>query len=82
MKKYSTSLIIGGGGGLVARSCLTLATLKSIVRHDPLSMGFSRHQYWSELPFPSPGALPDPRIELGSPELQTASFPSEPQGKP
>ena len=33
----------------------------------PLSMGFSRQEYWSELPFPTPGDLPDPRIELASP---------------
>ena len=36
----------------------------------PLSMGFSRQEYWSELPFPSPGDLPDPEIESRSPELQ------------
>ena len=36
----------------------------------PLSMGFSRQEYWSGLPFPSPGDLPDPRIEPGSPALQ------------
>ena len=39
-------------------------------------MGFSRQEYWSELPFPSPGGLPDPEIEPGSPA------PSEPPGKP
>ena len=40
-------------------------------------MGFSRQKYWSGLPFPSPGDLPDPGIELGSPELQVDSLPSE-----
>ena len=40
----------GGGGGLVAKLCLTLAT----PCHATLSMGFSRQEYWSELPFPSP----------------------------
>ena len=37
-------------------------------------MGFSRQEYWSELPFPSPGDLPDPGIELGSPALQVDSL--------
>ena len=44
--------------------------------------GFSRQEYWSGLPFPSPGDLPDPRIEPGSPILQADSLPSEPQGNP
>ena len=41
-------------------------------------MGFPRQEYWSGLPFPSPGDLPDPGIEPGSPELQAGSLPSEP----
>ena len=45
-------------------------------------MGFSRQEYWSGLLSPSPGALPDPGIEPGSPELQTDALPSEPPGKP
>ena len=44
-------------------------------------MGFSRQEYWSGLPFPSPGDLPDPGIEPGSPALQVDSLPSEPRGK-
>ena len=44
-------------------------------------MEFSRHGYWSGLPFPSPGALPDPGIELGSPTLQADSLPFEAPGK-
>ena len=47
-----------------------------------LCMGFPRHEYWSGLPFPSPGDLPDPGIKLGSPALQLDSLLSEPQGKP
>jgi len=43
-------------------------------------MEFSRQEYWSGLPFPSPGDLPDPGIELRSPALQADSLPSEPQG--
>ena len=41
------------------------------------AMGFSRQEYWSGLPFPSPGDLPDPGIEPGSPALQADSFPTE-----
>ena len=44
-------------------------------------MGFSRQEYWSGLPFPSPGDLPDPGIESGSPTLQADALPSEPSGK-
>ena len=47
----------------------------------PPSMGFSRHEYWNGSPFPSPGDLPDPGIEPGSPTLQADSLPSEPPGK-
>ena len=47
----------------------------------PLSMEFSRQEYWTELPFPSPGELPNPPIEPGSPELQAHSLSSEPPGK-
>ena len=46
------------------------------------SMGFSRQEYWSGLPFPSPGDLPNPGIEPRSPALQTDTLPSEPLGKP
>ena len=58
-----------GGGGLIAKSFLTLVTSWTVVCQVPLSMGFSRQEYWSGLPFPSPGDLPDPGIEPGSPAL-------------
>ena len=45
-------------------------------------MGFSKQEYWSGLPFPSPGDLPDSGIEPGSPALQADALPSEPPGKP
>ena len=45
-------------------------------------MGFSRQEYWSRLPFPLRGGLPDPGIEPGSPALQADSLPSEPPGEP
>ena len=48
----------------------------------PLSMEFSRQEYWSGLLFPLPGDLPDPGIEPGSPTLQADALLSEPPGKP
>ena len=54
----------------------------TITRQAPLSMGFSRQEYWSGLPCPSPGDLPYPGIELGSLALQADSLPTEPPGKP
>ena len=50
----------------------------SVVCQALLSMGFSRQEYWSGLLFPSPGDLPNPGIEPGSPALQTDALPSEP----
>ena len=49
-------------------------------RQAPLSMGFSRQEYWSGLPFPPPGDLPNTGIKPGSPALQANSLPSEPPG--
>ena len=45
-------------------------------------MGFSRQEYWSGLPFPSPGGLPSPGMEPGSPALQVDSLPTDSRGKP
>ena len=53
-----------------------------VAHQAPLSMEFSRQEYWSGLPFPSPGDLPDPGIEPGSLALQADSLLSEPSGKP
>ena len=58
------------------------ATPWTVARQAPLSMGFSRQEYWSGLPFPSPGDLPNPGIEPGSPALQADTLSSEPPGKP
>ena len=60
-------------GGLVAKSCPTLVTLWTVAHQIPLSMGFSRQEYWSGLPFPSPGDLSNPGIKPGSPALQADS---------
>ena len=60
----------GGGGGLVTKSCPALVTPWTEACQASLSMGFSRQEYWSGLPFPSPGDLPDSGIKPGSPALQ------------
>ena len=52
----------------------------TVAHEAPISIEFSRQEYWSELPFSSPGDLPDPGIEPGSHALQADSFPSEPPG--
>ena len=54
----------------------------TVAHQDPLPMGFSRHKYQRGLPFPSPGELPNPGIEPGSPELAGRFFTAEPLGKP
>ena len=58
------------------------ATPQNIALQVPLFMGFSRQEYWSGLPFPSSGDLPNPGIEPGSSALQPDSLLSEPSGKP
>ena len=66
---------------LVTQSCLTLRQTWTIAPQAPLSMGFSRHKYYSGLPVPSPGDLPDSGIKPGSPTLQEDSLLSEPPEK-
>ena len=63
-------------GGLVAKSCTTLVTPCTVAHQAPLCMRFSRQEYWSGLPFPSPGDLSNPGIESvapASPVLQADS---------
>ena len=57
------------GGSSFAKSCPTLVTTWTVAFQAPLSMGFSRQEYWSGLPFSSPGDLPDPEIKPRSPAL-------------
>ena len=64
---------------------LLLATPWTVAQQAPLSMGFPRQEYWSALPFPSPGELPDPGTEavsLPSPALSGGFFPTVPPGDP
>ena len=64
-------------------SCVRLfATPWTVAYKAPLSMEFSRQEYWSGLPFPFPGYLPDPGIKPKSSALQADSLPSEPPEKP
>ena len=66
----------------VAQLCPTLCDLWTVAFQAPLSMDFSRQEYWSGLPFSSPGDLPHPGIKPGSPALQADSLLSGPSGKP
>ena len=86
---YKTSTGLGEidstpeGGGLVANSCPTLCnpTDRLYVAHRaPVSMGFSRQEYWSDEPFPPPGDLPHPGTEPVAPALLVDSLPVSHQG--
>ena len=66
----------------VAQLCPILCDPWTVAYQAPPSMGFSRQECWSGLPFPSPGDLPDPGIEPGSPALQADALLSEPLRKP
>ena len=66
----------------VAQSCPTLCNPWTVAHRAPPSMVFSRQEYWSGLPFPSPGDRPNPGIEPRSPTLQADALTSAPPGKP
>ena len=61
----------------MAKLCPTVVTTWTVAHQAPLSMGFSKQRYWSELTFPSPADLTDPGIEPGSPTLQADSLLTE-----
>ena len=67
---------------MVAKLCPTFVTPRTVACRAPLSIRFSTQEYWSVLPFPSPGNIPNPGIELQSPALQTDSLLTELRGKP
>ena len=74
-----------GGGGLVLKLCLTFVIPWTLACQAPLPIGFPRQEYRSELPFPSPGDLPNPGIEPTSPAslaLANRFFTTAPPGKP
>ena len=66
----------------VVQSCPTLCDPCTVAHQAPPSMGFSRQEHWSGLPFPSPGDLPDPGTEPRSPTLQADTLTSAPPEKP
>ena len=70
------------GGNLAVKMRPTLETPWTVAIQASLSMGFSRQEYWSGLPLPSPGDLPNPGIKPGSPALQADSLLTKLQGKP
>ena len=63
----------------VTQLCRLFATPWTVAYQASLSMRFSRQEYWSGLPFPSPGDLPNPGIEPGSPALESDALTSEPK---
>ena len=67
--------------GLVAKSCPILATPWTVAHQAPLTLGFPKREYWSGLPFPPPGDLPDPGIKLFSPALADGFFTIVSQGQ-
>ena len=64
-----------------AKLCLTLEIPWIIAWQVPLSMGIPRQEYWSGLPFPFPGELPDPEIDPRSPTVQADALPTELPGR-
>ena len=76
-------LLLSGEREVRSLSCVRLFAIPWTVAHQtPPSMGFSRQEYWSGLPFPSPRNLPDPGIEPGFPALQADALLAEPPGSP
>ena len=75
MQNYEVTLCVCISCSVVSESLWTVA------HQAPLSVEFSRQEYWSGLPSPSPRDLPDPGIKPGSPALQAESLPSEPPEK-
>ena len=65
----------GGGDGLVTKPYLNLVTPWTVAHRASPSMGFPRQEYWSGLPFPSPGDLPNPEIKPVCPVWQVDSLP-------
>ena len=74
-KPLISYMVVVVGGNLVAKSCLTLVTPWTVACQDPLSMAFPRQEYWIELPFPSPGNLPNPGIKTLFPAWEADSLP-------
>ena len=76
MQTHACNMVISGGG-LLTKLCPTLTIPWTVACQAPLSMGFSRQEYCSGLPFPSSGDLPSPGFKSRSPALQADSLPNE-----
>ena len=76
------NFLFRSGACMYAQSMWLSVTLWTVDCQAPLSMGFYRQEYWSVLPFPSPGDLPNPGIKPASPALTGRFFTTEPPGKP
>ena len=76
------SFVLNFGGSSVAKSCSTLVTPWTVACQAPLSMGFSRQEYWSGLPFPSLGDLPNPGIKPGLPHWWQSLYQLSYEGSP
>ena len=74
--------VVGGSGGEVPKWCPSLVTPWTVAHRAPLSMEFPRQEYWSGLPFASPGDFPGPVVEPTSPTLAGGLFTAEPPEKP
>ena len=81
-KLWIVSVLVGWSEVKLLSGVWLFAIPWTVVYQASPSMGFSRQEYWSGLPLPSPGDLPDPGIEPRSPALQADALPSEPPGKP
>ena len=82
-KSWHIGNTVGGKKKEKLFSCVQLfVNLLTVAYQAPPSIGFSRQEHWSGLPFPSPGDLPDPGIKPRSPTLQADALLSEPLGKP
>ena len=81
LKKMNFRLCVKGKV-IVTQSCLTVCNTCTVAHQTPLSMEFSRQEYLSGWPFSSPGYLPTPGIESGSPALKADPLPSELPGNP
>ena len=82
MSRPAKNLFRGLCAHKVSSIVFDLETLWTVANQAPLSMGFSRQEYWHGLPFPSPGDLPDPGTKSMSPALQVDSLPLSHQGSP
>ena len=84
-KRHKGNLLIGKEFRVKVKSLSRVRLFETpwtVAHQVPLSMGFPRQEYWSGLPFPSPGDFLDPGIESGSPLLWADALPSEPPGNP